>query len=532
MSAAVEHADASPPLRLVIRSKSHGVEFLGGPTSRDASSGEAATTALPTLEPADAGLRSRTLLAVAPNGSRVATNGGGAPLSVTDASSLESVILPADTAVVERFAFSPLGTFLLTWQRADAAKFPDGSLRVWRARDGSFVRSLHCKQLKKTGLDGTLAWSGDERVAFHCVTNTVHVLSSTEAAAAADAEDDATSSLFRSLGAVRCEDVAAVAVSPAPRAPYGLAVFVPELKGRPASVKTTAYPFPGNSNNATTAAAEKDAAATPDAKFAWTCAKSFFRAQDVTIRWSPGGHAILAQTHTDVDATGGSYYGGTGLYLLSATSDFECLVPLPKEGPVADARWEPTKGREFIVIAGTTPAAAALYDLEARPLYSFGAAHRNVVSWSPHGRFLALCGFGNLAGDVDFWDVKKKKKLHTRNIPCAVDYGWAPDSRSFLAATLAPRMNVDNAVRIYRYDGTGPVVVKEDRAPLFECRWLPTPAALYPDRGPSPASKARLAQAAASSTSSSAVGSTAAADGAASRLPRGGPAADAKPAAY
>ena len=56
------------------------------------------------------------------------------------------------------------------------------------------------------------------------------------------------------------------------------------------------------------------------------------------------------QTHTDVDATGGSYYGGTGLYLMQSTPKkkgeqaFECLVPLPKDGPVAAAAWEPTKG--------------------------------------------------------------------------------------------------------------------------------------------------------------------------------------------
>ena len=124
-------------------------------------------------------------------------------------------------------------------------------------------------------------------------------------------------------------------------------------------------------------------------------------------------------------------------------------------------------------------------------VYSFGAAHRNVASWAPHGRFLALCGFGNLAGDVDFWDRHKKKKMGSQNIPCAVSYGWSPCSRFFMAATLAPRMNVDNGVRVYRYDGSGPVATKGDRSPLFECFWLPAAANLSPDRGASQGAKQR-----------------------------------------
>ena len=38
----------------------------------------------------------------------------------------------------------------------------------------------------------------------------------------------------------------------------------------------------------------------------------------VDVRWSPAGRAVLIFTHTDVDASGGSYYGSTGLFLLHA----------------------------------------------------------------------------------------------------------------------------------------------------------------------------------------------------------------------
>ena len=39
--------------------------------------------------------------------------------------------------------------------------------------------------------------------------------------------------------------------------------------------------------------------------------------------WSCSGAGVLVQTHTDVDATGTSYYGGTGLYLLHGRGSFE-----------------------------------------------------------------------------------------------------------------------------------------------------------------------------------------------------------------
>ena len=77
-------------------------------------------------------------------------------------------------------------------------------------------------------------------------------------------------------------------------------------------------------------------------------------------------------------------------------------------------------------------------------------------------------------------------------MPCAVEYGWSPDSRLFVTATTAPRMNVDNGIHVYRYDGSGPLSTTKDRDPLFDCFWLPGVTDDYPDRGVSPASKARM----------------------------------------
>lgn len=58
---------------------------------------------------------------------------------------------------------------------------------------------------------------------------------------------------------------------------------------------------------------------------------------------------------------------------------------------------------------------------------------------------------------------------------CRVNNGvtmeWGPDGRHLLAATLAPRLRVDNAVYCYRHDGT--LVAQQAFPELLEALWLP-----------------------------------------------------------
>lgn len=68
---------------------------------------------------------------------------------------------------------------------------------------------------------------------------------------------------------------------------------------------------------------------------------------------------------------------------------------------------------------------------------------------------------------------------------CATSFGWSPDSRYFLTSTLAPRMNVDNGFKLFKYNGQGPLFHKPiERA--FETTWQPINPDRFPNRGPSP----------------------------------------------
>jgi translation initiation factor 2A len=273
---------------------------------------------------------------------------------------------------------------------------------------------------------------------------------------------------------------------------YLLTTFVPETKGKPAKLALLRYP---------------DALGTASNSKIPVASKSFYQAEECKAMWSPKGDAALLLTSTTVDSSGDSYYGSSNLYLITAAGDAE-PVPLPgnnNNGPVHDVAWMPdgNKPSSFAMISGRMPALGSLHHGgTAQPLFLFGNAHRNTIVWSPHGRFVTLAGFGNLAGGMDFWDRNKCKKMpqyinatdkptfgNTAN--CAVGYGWAPNSRYFMVSTTSPRMNVDNGVKVFKYNGLQLANLPWDNnkyAPdqLLAAEFVPTPHTVFPDRPQTP----------------------------------------------
>jgi translation initiation factor 2A len=101
-----------------------------------------------------------------------------------------------------------------------------------------------------------------------------------------------------------------------------------------------------------------------------------------------------------------------------------CLqVPLDKEGPVHEAAWSP-RNDEFVVVYGFMPAQATIFSSDkCEPRYQLGTGPYNTVRWNPFGRFVCLAGFGNLPGDVVFFDRKadgKYKVIGSTRASCSV----------------------------------------------------------------------------------------------------------------
>ena len=203
-------------------------------------------------------------------------------------------------------------------------------------------------------------------------------------------------------------------------------------------------------------------------------------------------------TQTEVDNSNKSYYGETGLYLLSAAGNFDCRINLDKEGPIHDFAWSPNS-KEFGVVYGCEflccrilrviltlapldmPAKTMLFDQRVRTLHDFGAAPYNFISFSPQGRLIALAGFGNLAGKIDIFDRRVLKKVCTIDAPNTSHCEWSPDGRFLLTATLSPRLRVDNGIKIWHC--TGPLVHIQPVEELYQVSWRPIPVDDVPTIG-------------------------------------------------
>lgn len=216
------------------------------------------------------------------------------------------------------------------------------------------------------------------------------------------------------------------------------------------------------------------------------CSSQTFRADECAFKWSPFMPGdVLGKIETTVDPTGKSYYGESRLIRLSLTSANAVTLP---SNPVHDFQWSPRR-HSFACVATS----CQIYDAKTcEVMFDFPVTHKNVCSYSPLGRFICFAGFGNLAGQMEFYETKRYKLLGKGRAEAAVSYAWSPCGRMFVTSTLMPRMNVDNGVMVFNYRGEklarwlahGQHML--GATGLVECRFLPTPPLAFPDLPPSP----------------------------------------------
>ncbi|OVA00079.1 Translation initiation factor [Macleaya cordata] len=327
---------------------------------------------------------------------------------------------------------SPCGTYLQTFQKSSTPQ--EKNLVLWKIETGAPVYHQFQKSMSKTTWP-SIHFSSDESVACRMATNEIQFF---------DTGDFSKGIAYR----LRIPGVAAIELSKAPGS--HVAAFVPESKGIPASVQIFAC--------------GKDAQAQPVAR------RSFFRCSTVQLSWNHGSTGLLIVAQSDVDKTNQSYYGESKLNYLTTDGSHEGLVPLRKEGPVHDVRWS-CSGSEFAVVYGFMPAKATVFDKKCNPLLELGTGPYNTIRWNPKGKFLCLAGFGNLPGDMAFWDYKEKKLLGTTRAELSVSSEWSPDGRYFMTATTAPRLQVDNGIKIFHHNGS--LFFKKMFAKLYQADWKP-----------------------------------------------------------
>jgi len=407
----------------------------------------------------------------------------------------DAVPLDGNTERVACAYFSPLGNFIATWERYNKE---DDNLKLWSSSTGTLLKSWVCRSTPKhllsqqrqqestCGAYNVLQWTTDEKLLmFGGSGNQIVVYSGGK---------------FESVATkIRCENIRSFSVSPKLNG-YLLATFIPEVKGKPGRVSLLS--IDKNAGLETWQSKE-------------LIGKSFYQTEECNVHWSPLGDAMLVVTQMTVDRTGTSYYGSANVYLFTMDNAIQVTLPNSKNatvGIVHDIAWNPNvtnKPPTFAMVSGAMPAMTSLHHgYTAEAIYLFGQNHRNTVVWSPHGRFLAFGGFGNLAGNFDFWDRNKGKRIpryasstsselmYGNSASSApVCYGFSPSSRMFMIGTTSPRMNVENGIQIFRYNGEElqlPSCVKGRYLPnkLYYAEFVPSlDTSEYPDRPQTPLPK-------------------------------------------
>ncbi|CAI6093316.1 hypothetical protein V2G26_017687 [Clonostachys chloroleuca] len=360
-------------------------------------------------------------------------------VNVVDSSSGQEVLSLPITNVYE-IGFSPRGTFIITWERPAKDENGDATknLKVWRTLEegvaGADKQPLG-KFVQKQQGNWNLQYTADEKYCARLVTNEVQFHESHD--------------LVTVWNKLRIEGAASYALAPGTQN-HAVAVFVPERKGQPAAVKVFNVPLFN----------------------APTSQKTFYKGDKVQFKWNKQGSSLLVLAHTEVDKTGKSYYGETTLYLMSTSGSIDARVTLDKEGPIHDVSWSPNS-KEFGVVYGYMPAKATIFNHRAIPQHSFPLGPRNTITFSPNSRFVLVAGFGNLAGQIDIYDLQKDyRKI------CTIEGGnpsvceWSPDSRYIMTATTSPRLRVDNGIKLWHVSGG--IMYNEDMVELYQVEWRPS----------------------------------------------------------
>ncbi|CAH0698922.1 unnamed protein product [Spodoptera exigua] len=317
---------------------------------------------------------------------------------------------------VKDMFFSPLDNYFTIWEMFVMTKEnPQGkpNLHVYKSADGQLVGSFI--QKNQTGWEPK--WTSDEKLFAVQVNNRVLVY-----------EDGVFDRYVQQLQA---DKLKCFSVSPSPAPIYYFAAFTLGKAGQPSFWRVFKYP-----------------------EFDQTQAvvsRSSFQADKATFYWNRRGTNVFAMTQTDVDKTGGSYYGKQSLSYGDVKGNSE-NVTFSKEGPVHSIAWNPGNSNEWMAVYGHAPAKATLFNVKCEPLFEFGTGSWNSIYFPPEGNRVLLGGFGNIAsGHIEVWELRGYKKVGSCAAPDTTSLMWDPRAETFVTATTYPRLTVGNGYKIWHY---------------------------------------------------------------------------------
>jgi len=339
--------------------------------------------------------------------------------------------------------FSPCHDILCTWENFSntrESEYGKENLRIFSVASGNLLHSYILKQSETVGLP---QWFSNTNECAILKGNTVNFY-----------ENNNFTKVTNSL---HVNKLSTFSLSPNEQGKQHIAAFIRGSKGAPSSVRLFARGAYDQSDLVSN--------------------KSFYKADKVDLRWNKRGSAILVIAMLESDTTGQSYYGEQNLYFLSTNGE-SSRVSLSREGPVYDAVWSP-KSNFFCVVYGFMPSKTSFYNMKCDPIFEFEQVPRNQCFFNPHGNLVALCGFGNLRGTIEVWDVETKKEVSTFSAPDTTLFEWCSDGSHFITATTTPRLRVNNGFKIWNYL-SGELIERKWEKNLFHVCWQPLPHEKFP----------------------------------------------------
>ncbi|CRG99051.1 eukaryotic translation initiation factor subunit eIF2A, putative [Plasmodium relictum] len=197
--------------------------------------------------------------------------------------------------------------------------------------------------------------------------------------------------------------------------------------------------------------------------------KSFDNLDNLNCMWSESGKHVILLVHTN-DTTNKSYGYLSNCYYCSLISNNFSIKRI-NENIAQDVKWSKTKD-EFLIIEGKSDNTIYLYDHELNIKCKFLSQYKNTIKWCPFGNMIALGGFGNLAGDINFYYKEKDDSvilIKEYREACTVLCDWSNDGLLFMTASTYPRMKVENTFKIYTYEGN--LVNSFNFNELYDVKW-------------------------------------------------------------
>jgi len=375
---------------------------------------------------------------------------------------------------VRNVYFSPLNTFLFSYHRP-RKEDKTGNFRIWRKNKKEFEVIHQCFISEFDQQKVPFTFTEDELIA----ANISHNILSIYDAKKLETEGNINKCV---IGTIEIENAKHCIFAPVPtlsskepQESYLFAVFANATKFKPHTVTIYAYNTVKN-------------------EFKQISQRSFWIIDECKLLWDKTvgyEHNLLIVTSSDVDNYGKSYYGRSEVFLMSSTSNKTIAIEIKTK--MDDVQWTPFKN-EFILIA-EHPQNITIYDGKtAEKKYLIGEYSRNIIRFSPCGSFLWCGGFGNLSGEMSFYDYANIEnedgmKGFNKDNSCRY-YEWSPDGGLFVTARTYPSRQVDNGFAIYKYNGCK--LYEEQNERLYQVAFRPSASGVYP---PKTVSKNALAQA-------------------------------------